>query len=484
MARFFDLSKVNFSLLDPGAGTGNLLSAVCQRIVNEADHTINMRIGAFENDFSVISYLEQVLSACKDALGEQGHSLQYSIVDDDFILSNREYLEEGSLSKQNNLHYYDAVISNPPYYKINKGAIQATILKDFVSGQPNIYSHFMTLSAHMLKNRGEFVSITPRSFCSGLYYKKIRNWFVRNTCIHWIHNFESRKNTFIEDNILQENVILYAVKTDDVNCPPFHISSSFDNTFSRYKEIEISYQDLIYRRDFESFIRIPTSEPELKVIETIDAWPHTLEGLGLRMSTGPVVDFRTKENLRNKYSRGESAPLLWMQNLRGKAIIWPLEGLSKPQAIEVNPSTKSILLPVKNYVLIKRFTSKEQNRRIFATPLISAHFNTHEYIGLENHLNYIHKPQGEMTVDEVYGLVVILNTKLVDTFFRILNGNTQVNASEINLLPLPSIDIIRKIGKSYQKIEDQESLVLDEFISDFISIDPILVSQLTKSGAT
>lgn len=482
MASFFDLSKTDFSLLDPGSGTGNLLSAVCQRIVNEAEHTMNVRIDTFESDFYVTSYLEQVLDVCKNELNKRGHSLQYNIVNDDFIQSNQRYLEGNAFPRRNDHHYYDAVISNPPYFKINKNSIQATILKDFVAGQPNIFSLFMLLSAHMLKKGGEFVFIIPRSFCSGLYYEKVRHWFVHNTCIKWVHSFESRRNKFVNDNILQENIILHAVKTDDVVCPSSNISSSFDNTFNTYNKIEVPYQDLIYRRDRESFIRIPTSKTELKVIETVDSWPHTLEDFGLRMSTGPVVDFRTKENLRSEYSRGKSAPLLWMQNMRGKTIVWPLDGSNKPQAIEVNTSTKNILLPVKNYVLIKRFTSKEQDRRICAMPFLKADFSAHEYIGLENHLNYIHKFKNEMTVDEVYGLTVILNTKIVDTFFRILNGNTQVNASEINLLPLPNIDIIRKIGKNYLESEDRDSLILDKFISQFINIDSTLINCLTESG--
>lgn len=292
----------------------------------------------------------------------------------------------------------------------------------------------------------------------------------------------------MDDDILQENIILYAIKTDGETsslnnpCSLSNISSSYDNTFDTYNEIEIPYQDLIYRRDRGSFIRIPASKIELDVIETVDLWPHTLEDFGLRMSTGPVVDFRTKENLRSECSQDKCAPLLWMQNVRGKTIVWPVDGLNKPQAIEVNRSTKNILLPVKNYVLIKRFTSKEQNRRIYATPFLKTDFSTHSHIGLENHLNYIHRFRSEMTVDEVYGLTVLLNTKIVDTFFRVLNGNTQVNASEINLLPLPDINIIRKIGKSYLNNEERDFLELDRFVSGFIDIDSTLINRLTEPG--
>ncbi len=489
MANFFDLSKSDLSLLDPGSGTGNLLSAVCQRIINEAKHPMNVRIDAFENDSHVIPYLEQVLDICTNELEKRGHSLQYTIIKEDFIQSSQKYLNGSLFSSQDDYHYYDAVISNPPYFKMSKNSIQAIVLKDFVAGQPNIFSFFMLLSARMLKRGGEFVFIIPRSFCSGLYYEKIRRWFVYNTRIKWIHSFESRRNAFGDDDILQENIILYAIKTDDKTsslsnaCSPSKISSSYDNTFDIYTEIEVPYQDLIYRRDKGSFIRIPTSKTELDVIKTVDLWSHTLEDFGLRMSTGPVVDFRTKENLRSKCSQDGCVPLLWMQNVRGETIAWPVDGLNKPQAIEVNSSTKNILLPVKNYVLIKRFTSKEQNRRIYATPFLKTDFNTYNYIGLENHLNYIHRFRSEMTVDEVYGLTVLLNTKIVDTFFRVLNGNTQVNASEINLLPLPDIDIIRKIGKSYLDNKEQDSLELDRFVSEFIDIDSMLINRLTELGS-
>ncbi len=36
-------------------------------------------------------------------------------------------------------------------------------------------------------------------------------------------------------------------------------------------------------------------------------------------------------------------------------------------------------------------------------------------------------------------------------FFRILNGHTQVNANEVNALPIPNLEDIRKIGKEVIK---------------------------------
>ena len=68
----------------------------------------------------------------------------------------------------------------------------------------------MAVAANMLKPKGEMVFITPRSFCSGLYYKKFREWLLNNVQITNIHIFESRKDVFDKDKVLQENIIIKA----------------------------------------------------------------------------------------------------------------------------------------------------------------------------------------------------------------------------------------------------------------------------------
>ena len=105
---------------------------------------------------------------------------------------------------------YDLIISNPPYYKLNKSSPKALALQQYVYGQPNIYAFFMLLSGMLLNETGEMVFITPRSFCSGLYYSKIRRWFVNTLTLDRLHLFETRKDVFVDDEILQENLIFHA----------------------------------------------------------------------------------------------------------------------------------------------------------------------------------------------------------------------------------------------------------------------------------
>ncbi|MDD1744481.1 MAG: hypothetical protein LUQ20_01530, partial [Candidatus Methanoperedens sp.] len=139
-------------------------------------------------------------------------------------------------------------------------------------------------------------------------------------------------------------------------------------------------------------------------------------------------------------------------------------------AIQVSSETKHLLLPVKNYVLVKRFSSKEQKRRLYASVLLESEF-PHKNVGIENHVNYIHKPGGNLSVYEAFGIASLLNTTIIDKFFRSLNGNTQVNANDIRSLPLPDIENIRKIGKAvYESGSYKNGIDLDGIIAGILGL--------------
>jgi adenine-specific DNA-methyltransferase len=330
----------------------------------------------------------------------------------------------------------------------------------------------MALSASMVKPEGEMVFITPRSFCSGLYYKRFREWFLNNVQITNIHIFESRKEVFDKDEVLQENVILKAKRRKETKQhDKVIISTSKNKDFDRLGSIVVPPAEVIRHRNGETFIRIPTSSRDVDILHVIDKWPATLRDLGLEISTGPVVPFRAEEYLLPELTENpKSVPLLWMHNMRDMDIVWPMKKKSKASAIHVCDETVSLLLPVKNYVLVKRFSSKEQKRRLYAAVLLESEF-PYESVGIENHVNYIHKPEGNLSVYEAYGIAGILSTRLIDNFFRSLNGNTQVNATDIRSLPLPSIEDIRRIGKVlYESQSYRSGFHLEQAISKVLGV--------------
>jgi adenine-specific DNA-methyltransferase len=250
-----------------------------------------------------------------------------------------------------------------------------------------------------------------------------------------------------------------------------HISTSKDKTFRGLTRLEEEYQQAIFTKNGHSFIRIPSSLKDMQILHVIDSWPNTLHILGLEISPGPVVHFRAKEYLCSEHQERKSVPLLWMHNLQEWNLEWPLEKNGKHQYFFQTPNARKWLIPVKNYVLLKRFISKEQHRRLYASVLFQSDFQHYQLIGLENHLNYIHRPKGNLTAEEIYGLVALFNTGLIDVYFRALNGNTQVNASDMRILPLPSIELIRRLGKHILQNPPQIGNELDKIVAQILQFD-------------
>lgn len=481
MANLFEIRHTTLRLLDPGAGTGILTAAFCERILNNSKN-VNLTVHAYENDPRLLPLLETVLEQCEADLKVRGHNIEHNIYEQDFILHNQGHLRQSDLFGTSKQHVsYDFIVCNPPYYKLNKDSPQSSVMMELISGQPNIYTLFMALSARMLRHDGEMVFITPRSFCSGLYYKKFREWLLKNLRLAYVHIFESRKEIFDKDRVLQENIIIRAIKPKKISShKKLIISSSRNKSFAKLRKLSVRYTDVACCKNGDAFIRIPTSALDVDILHVVDKWSNTLRNLGLEISTGPVVPFRAMQYLLPELTESiESAPLLWMHNMQGMKVVWPLKKNKKPLAIRVIDETSPLMLPVKNYVLLKRFSSKEQKRRLYGAVLLESEF-PRKTVGIENHVNYIHKPKGNLSVNEAFGIAAILNTRIIDNYFRSLNGNTQVNASDIRSLPFPKIEDIREIGKLISKSGHPSAPDLDDIVAKALKIDIEKIKDSTK----
>jgi adenine-specific DNA-methyltransferase len=209
------------------------------------------------------------------------------------------------------------------------------------------------------------------------------------------------------------------------------------------------------------FFRLPTGALDEQILDAVDRWEGSLDKYGLQVSTGRVVPFRAKKMLRESAELDSTAPLLWMQHVKPYRIEYPLSSFKKPQGISIDDA--SLLLPSANYVLLRRFSAKEDRRRLIAAPFIKEQFNF-EHVGFENHLNVIFKRKGTLSKNEASGVSAFLNSAIVDRYFRIVNGNTQVNAAEIRTLPLPPVEIIRLIGSKVGNVDSPTSEKIDTII--------------------
>ena len=213
--------------------------------------------------------------------------------------------------------------------------------------------------------------------------------------------------------------------------------------------------------DRDAFIRLVTDDLEEEVAERMVTLPANLADLGLSVSTGRVVDFRSKAHLLARPDRG-SAPLIYPCHLRMGTVRWPSEAGRKPNAIRVAPETESLLVNSEIYVLVKRFTTKEEPRRVVAA-VFEPQSVEGERVGFENHLNYFHREGRGLPLPVARGLAAFLNSTLVDAFFRQFNGHTQVNATDLRSLRYPALRQLERLGTRVGTRVSEEAVV-DEAI--------------------
>ena len=224
-------------------------------------------------------------------------------------------------------------------------------------------------------------------------------------------------------------------------------------------------------------LSIPLCAQDLELARAMRTWPSTLHSLGLEISTGRVVPFRATQFLSYEAFGSSTVPLLWMQHVRPMRTKWPSAVTEKPQWIKAVPESSKLLVRNTSYVLVRRFSAKEEKRRLVAAPLLRGALKA-DMVGLENHLNYIRGVSRELDDELVYGLTGLLNSTFLDRYFRISNGNTQVSATELRAMPLPAERDIRSIGAEIKARLSlrSNSLGLDALVAKTLSLSPELCS--------
>ena len=494
MAERTTYSARHLRVLDPGSGAGILTASVCEE-VSRSEAVQRLHVDTYETD-PILSHLtHRVLDYSRDWLSHRGVILTFEVKNEDFVLdyAATPLLEEAAHGENGkeitSRADYDLVISNPPYFKIRKDDPRASARAAVVYGQPNIYSLFMAISAELLSESGALVFIVPRSFASGPYFKRFREVFFRRVFPSAIHLFESRKEVFKGQTVLQENLIIKARRCKGSG------SSGGDKVFISHSrgasDIADSQRFLVGMNSVLDLasenkeLSIPLCESDLDVIRVIRSWPSSLHTLGLEISTGPVVPFRATQFLSHAKEEASTVPLLWMQNVHPMRTDWPTKGTNKPQRIKFTSESAKLLVRDATYILLRRFSAKEEQRRLVAAPLCQGWLKA-DRVGLENHLNYIHGVLRTIDVELAYGLSALFNSTLLDRYFRISNGNTQVSATELRAMPLPAEEYIRSIGKEVQtRIDSKTDLLgfINSLVARALDISPRLCGEQRLADA-
>ncbi|MEG2212120.1 MAG: Eco57I restriction-modification methylase domain-containing protein [Raoultibacter sp.] len=392
----FSDSDTPLKCLDLGAGTGMLSSALYARYGNRIT-----RLDAFEKD----SLLAQI---CARELTQI--SVQHKVYNCDVLIEQPK-------------DKYHRIILNPPYKKMAADDWRAALLP---ARTPNMYSAFVMLAIQQLEPFGECVAIIPRSWMNGQYFATFRKWILENASIDTMHVYGSRSEIFSDTDVLQETMLVRFSKRKQVT------------------KITISTSDTKQEQPVqESFLAnsLIDNEDDLKIIRiapdnNLAHLPRRLGTSGFCPSTGKIVDFRSRKILRKEASDG-CVPLLYPCNFSQGVCLHPVKSDKAQWLFTDCDKTKKLLTQPGDYVVVKRFSAKEETRRVKAFPL-----HVDKPLALENHLNFIHggtpRTVTPLEPEIVKGLCLWLNSTVIDDWFRGLSGSTQVNACDIKRMPVPS----------------------------------------------
>mgnify|MGYP000284446077 FL=1 len=464
MSSLFDDISGDVSVLDPGCGPCSLTAAFVEETIKR-QKCKSLKSTVYDIEESIKPHILDSLELIKEYTVNEGLSFASDFHLKDFILSLSD-----TAGLFENDEKYTHVIINPPYKKISSSSEHRKALRARDIETVNLYSGFVALAIQQLQENGEIVAIIPRSFCNGPYYQPFRELILKETSIKKIHIFDSRTNAFSGDDVLQENIIIHLVKGGTqgdvaITSSPtadFHIDEDTETISATDMTVRtVGFEKIVQKNDPHKFIHIAANERDQSIIDRLSGFTHSLSSLNIQVSTGPVVDFRLKDELRQDLIEN-SCPLIFPIHLKEK-IEWPLES-KKPNAINISKKTLPFLWNQKGHFLtIKRLSSKEEARRIVAKVFESD--LPSELIGFDNKLNIIHFNKEGLNRDIAAGLYCFLNSSLVDKYYRLFGGHTQVNATDLRNLHYPSTKSLERLGKqisSFDIAQDEIDKLIDK----------------------
>jgi adenine-specific DNA-methyltransferase len=448
-------------ILDAGAGTGILTVSAALRCLDLGCSSVYAVL--YELDSEAIPNLTSTLRIVQEAFEHVDKCFGFEIRCEDFVLSRPD--------KDQSIEPFDISVINPPYFKYSSTTSPyAKATSDLYRGDPNIYASFLAVVMASLKCGGELVAITPRSFTNGLYFKGFRRYLLNESSLNLIHIFKRRDKVFknYDSSVLQESIICGFIKGGEQHAVAVRSSDCDVNILDSVQE---SYPSklVIDPSNDQQIIRIPESANDARVLRQAESLTTTFTDAGYFISTGRVVEHRTRQFITDEIDTANSVPLYRPHNITPLTAVWT-GNHPKDRAFLLDAGHEKHTMKNENYVLLKRFSSKDERRRLVAGVYISE-LQDSNFIGFGNKTNYLGVSGGKLSEVEAYGIAAIFNSTFMDKYFRCISGNTQVNATEIRVMKFPNREEVIKVGTEVENINVTELSKLDVIVNSILGVD-------------
>jgi adenine-specific DNA-methyltransferase len=425
-------------ILDPAAGGGAFLAPVAERmaarlvergasphdiVVHVAQHLTGVELDPFSAWMSHV-FLESALWEHCIAAKERLPAM--------ILVQDALTLPDGWRGG------YDLVIGNPPYARVTLDACTRRRFARSLYGHANLYGVFTDLAVRLARLGGVIGYVTPASFLGGQYFKELRGLLLREAPPAAIDFVADRGGVF--DDVLQETVLVVLARGARQGRVSIHASRpssiSAPCRTTRVGEVELS-------TTADEPWTLPRTRDDAVLLDHLRAMPYRLADYDVRVSTGPLVWNRHKNQLASTRSEG-CYPLLWAESvLPGGRFEFRAQRKNHEPYFRILPGQNHLMIdsPV---VLLQRTTAKEQSRRLIAAVLPQSFLDEFKGVVVENHLNVI-RPSGVRARVPLGSIAALLNSEIVDTIFRCTSGSVAVSAYELESIPVPPPEIMQQL---------------------------------------
>lgn len=457
-----DKSKSAYTLLDVGAGTGILSAALIERICRECPSARQIFLTCYENNEDFADMLEDNLERIRKKCRHDYDVKLFSTV------YRENYLTE---SKK---HYtvtffdtvpdkYDVVISNPPVDLAEKysedaegvgGISQLKISKAFL---------FLKNAKESVEENGQLVMLLPTTFSSASALAPLRKEISESLALSKIHLFIARQKN--ESRAVPTKKSFIAAYVNGERPDTVTVSTSYDSGKSTVELGSLPYGFIV--DELSGALTLPKSVEDTKIVKYISSFPETLDSIGLRMSTGLIVDSKCEGLLFTEAVEG-TVPLIRAQSIS--------DGVTKfPQPIKkqyLAPVSPSLIQRNKNMILIKRIPAKSDKRFLNSSVYLAAELPQYKYVSTHNKINFIDTKDknAEMPARLVFGLFALLNSTVYEKYLSIVSKSRQINSKEMRSLPLPPRNVIENIGMRIMALRETTVSACDSVVNPTLHI--------------
>jgi adenine-specific DNA-methyltransferase len=319
-----------------------------------------------------------------------------------------------------------AVVMNPPYGRVRLSEDERERWDQYLYGHANLYTLFVAAGLESLDDDGVLAALVPTSFLAGRYFVALRTELAGRAPLRDLTFVEERGGVF--SGVLQETCIAAFTKARARRAAIASANGRIEDV-AKVDSPRGSGPWLLPRRADDAHVAAAAA-----------AMPLTLASAGWKVTTGPLVWNRRRDDLGP--APGESsARVIWAADIDGgrlhqdptrDALRW----------LALGGSDAEVMLLYEPAVLVQRTTATEQHRRVVCAELTAKMLPAWGgSVVVENHVNVI-RPARPKPLLSRSTLIALLSTRTIDRLTRCISGSVALSAYELEALPLPDAEIL------------------------------------------